>query len=330
MILLLLLPALLIVLAARMSMEWLWFAQFSLESVLQQRWVYALGSAAAATLVVVCRRAGVDPRSSGPCPTEPSWLSGFGYSAALLVCLLTLIASTTLAGGLAVLAFTQPFALSHWPEALAQLGPPSTVLITVILTLALAAALRRRWLGWMSLGVSGCLIFVVGRAWGLWILAFRIPDSGFRDALLNTDSSFALGRFGAWRFGLELVLLLLIFHFSAALWLRLTRAPSLSDWAVARFEPSFRRGLQSWTAALFAVLSALVWLSRYQLLWTRTGVVAGAGWLQDHWLLPLRTGIAGLLLLASLALLAGWLMSVFEGFNSCQSFWWLFFCSLNF
>ena len=308
MILLLLLPALLIVLAARMSMEWLWFAQFNLESVLQQRWVYALVSAAAAALVVVCLSRW--RRSLDHCqdrnPTEPSWLSGFGYSAALLLCLLTLIASTTLAGGLAVLAFTQPFALSHWPEALAQLSPPSTVLITVILTLALAAALRRRWLGWMTLGVSLSFVFVVGRAWGLWILAFRIPDSGFRDALLNTDSSFALGRFGAWRFGLELVLLLLIFHLSAALWLRLTRAPSLSDWAVARFEPSFRRGLQSWTAALFAVLSALVWLSRYQLLWTRTGVVAGAGWLQDHWLLPLRTGIAGLLLLASLALLAGY------------------------
>ena len=41
---LLLLLALLILLAARMSMEWLWFAQFGLESVLQERWIYALTS----------------------------------------------------------------------------------------------------------------------------------------------------------------------------------------------------------------------------------------------------------------------------------------------
>jgi uncharacterized membrane protein (UPF0182 family) len=304
MILLLLLPALLIVLAARMSMEWLWFAQFHLESVLQQRWGYALISAAAATLVVVCLawwRRSLD-RCEHSNQSSTPWLSGSGYSAALLMCLLALLASTSLVGGLAVLAFVQPFALPHWPEAMRQLSGPSTVLIPVVLSLALAAALRRRWLGWITFWVSLCLIVIVARAWGLWILALKIPDSGFRDAVLNTDSSFALGRFSAWHFALELVLLLLVFHLSAALWLRLTRAPSLSDWSVARFEPTLQRGFERWIAALLAVISALVWLSRYQLLWTRTGVVAGAGWLQDHWLLPLRTGIAALLLVASLAL----------------------------
>ena len=306
MILLLLFPALLIVLAARMSMEWLWFAQFRLESVLQQRWGYALAAAAAATVVVVCLawwRRSLD-RCESINQSDTPWLRGSGYSAALLLCLMTLLASTSLTGGLVVLAFSQPFSLPHWPEALRQLSGPSAVLIPVVLSLALAAALRRRWLGWITLWVSLAHIFIVARAWGLWILALRIPDSGFRDALLDMDSSFALGRFAAWRFGLELVLLLLVFHLSAALWRRLTLAPSLSDWTVARFEPALQRGFQRWTAALLAVISALVWLSRYQLLWTRTGVVAGAGWLQDHWLLPLRTGIAGLLLVAALALLA--------------------------
>ena len=265
---------------------------------------YVLISAAAATLVVVCLawwRRSLDRCEHFDQSSTP-WLSGSGYSAALLMCLLTLLASTSLVGGLAVLAFVQPFALPHWPEAMRQLSGPSTVLIPVVLSLALAAALRRRWLGWITFWVSLCLIVIVARAWGLWILALKIPDSGFRDAVLNTDSSFALGRFSAWHFALELVLLLLVFHLSAALWLRLTRAPSLSDWSVARFEPTLQRGFERWIAALLAVISALVWLSRYQLLWTRTGVVAGAGWLQDHWLLPLRTGIAALLLVASLAL----------------------------
>ena len=75
MILLLLLPALLIVLAARMSVEWLWFAQFGLESVLQQRWVYGWCLHAAA-LVVFASLASIPRSLWDPNPTEPSWLSG--------------------------------------------------------------------------------------------------------------------------------------------------------------------------------------------------------------------------------------------------------------
>ena len=306
MILLLLLLALLILLAARMSMEWLWFAQFGLQSVLQERWIYALTSALIAIVVVLVFarwRRSLD-RSEASNQSQTPWLSGVGYSAVLLLTLLLLVASITLASCLAALALVQPFALQHWPEAIGDPGIPFPVLIPVTLLLTSVAVLRRRWFGWITAWLSLCVVVIVARAWGLWILALRIPDSGFRDGLLNVDASFALGRFGAWRFGLELVLLLLTFHLSAALWLRLTRPPCLSDWSVPRFEAPLIKQLQRWMAALFAVLAALVWLSRFQLLWTRTGVVAGAGWLQDHWLLPLRTGTAGLLLLASLSLLA--------------------------
>ena len=95
MILLLLLPALLIVLAARMSMEWLWFAQFGLQSVLQERWMYALTSALIAIVVVLVFarwRRSLD-RSEASNQSQTPWLSGVGYSALLLLTLLLLVAS---------------------------------------------------------------------------------------------------------------------------------------------------------------------------------------------------------------------------------------------
>ncbi len=46
-----------------------------------------------------------------------------------------------------------------------------------------------------------------------------------------------------------------------------------------------------------------MWLSRHQLLWTQDGIVAGAGWLDVHLLLPLRSvGAIALLVLAFVVL----------------------------
>ena len=147
MILLLLLLALLILLAARMSMEWLWFAQFGLESVLQERWIYALTSALVAFVVVLVFarwRRSLDC-SEASNQSQTPWLSGVGYSAVLLLSLLLLVVSTTLASCLAALALVQPFALQHWPEAIGSPGVPVPVLIPVALLLTSVAVLRRRW-----------------------------------------------------------------------------------------------------------------------------------------------------------------------------------------
>ncbi|MGB1195407.1 MAG: UPF0182 family protein [Synechococcus sp.] len=296
--LLLLLPALVVL--ARLHVEVAWFQQFNLEEVyLTRLGLQAAGGAVALGLAVVTilwrRRwmAAYEPTPKGELPA----LRGRTYALCLASTLVVLLSVLVVDTRLAWLAFSQPFLLAHWWSVPFQSSWPLFAFsILLILTITFGLTRSHR-LGLAHLYGSACFCLITARAWGLWALALTIPDSNRVEPLLGADVSFGLGRFSAIALALELLLLQLLLVLSTAIWSRLTRSPCLSDWGFPGWTSQERRLLRPLLSLLFLVLGALLWLSRHQLLWTQNGVVAGAGWLDVHLILPLRDGGSVLLVL---------------------------------
>ena len=301
---LLLLP--LIYLAARMTVEWMWFRQFGWETIVLDRWLLQLLFGAIALLPVwlahwcrakLCRDDADNPQSS-------AWLTGGAFTLVLLVCFGVLVSSCVVMACLTFLAISDPFALEHWYQAITGPGSGMHLVIPIAGSLSAVAVLKRRSTRWLGLSFAFGLIVTVARAWGLWALAMHIPDSGFQDGVLYTDSSFALAQFAALRLAVELALLLVVFNLSAAIWAHLTGRTALSDWSVNGFGSKNVNQLRRWAAIILILFAGWIWLSRHQLLWTANDVLAGAGWLQTHLTLPFRKVWSFLCLLGAAYLVA--------------------------
>ena len=285
---------------ARLQVEWSWFSQFGLEGIYGQRLGFQILGAGLALLLVLITAwwrhrwmLAYVPTPRGEIPA----LRGGVYSLSLLACLTVLLSVLGITTRLAWLAWKQPFFLAHWWSVPFQ--PEWTVLvISILLILLVTFGLgRKRRINLAFLYGCLCLCLVAGRSWALWALAITIPDSGTTDPLLGADLSFGLGRFSAIALVLELVLLQILLTLSTSVWSRLTRTPCLSDWGFPGWNAQERALLRPAMALLLLVLAALTWLVRHQLLWTQSGLVAGAGWLDIHLRLPLRQLVALVLVL---------------------------------
>ncbi|AII49447.1 hypothetical protein KR52_09875 [Synechococcus sp. KORDI-52] len=300
--LLLLLP--LVVFAARMQIEWLWFEQFEWTHVLLKRWLLQLLFAGLAMLPLLAARLWCRQfREQKPSSSQGMSLSGWSYGAALTLCSAAVLISGLLTLDLLALAIRDPFELGDWDQ---HLWPHQRISTVAMLIQAGGIALAMGWprlRPWLARIVAGSLVVVVSRAWGIWSLALWIPDQGLDDPLLGTDLSFGLGRFAGLHLALELWVLGATFTLCFELWCCLARSKAVSDWTSPAFAPRQVQLIRSLSALLVLGLAGLVWLSRHQLLWTQHGLVAGAGWLQEHLTLPFRAGTTLLLVLIALALL---------------------------
>ena len=195
--LLLLLPLLYV--AARLFVEWLWFAQFSWQNILLERWILQIvfaGLAAIPVTLVSRLRLRGRPPGEGSLP-EQSWLRGGLYGLMLLVVLMVLLGSVLSIAALTHLSLSNPLALAAWPPLQQGMQSSARQLLVVVAILTLWVALRRKHLFWITRMASVCLVLISGRSWGIWSLAVVIPSSDYRDGLLNSDASFALARFAA-------------------------------------------------------------------------------------------------------------------------------------
>lgn len=314
--------AVLLVLLLRMQVEWHWFSQFSLQSVLLKRWVAAVTAGVSSLLISsglwLWRRRWLrlaDPLVGADHYGEehrhqPPRLEGWRYGLSLFV--VTTLVITVIASILRVawIAWANPFALGQWWDQPFP-GPtlPWVMALLGLSSLLTTSALRSQRAPLLLLS-SLCIGFSAARGWGLWTLALAIPSSGLHEPLLGADVSFGLGRFSAIALFLELLLAQLLLVLGSGLQRRLTAGQALSDWSVQGLNPAEQRGLRPLLAAILSLLAGLVWLSRHQLLWTQDRVVAGAGWLDVHWVLPLRQGGAfALLALAVLVFPIPWPIS---------------------
>jgi hypothetical protein len=119
---LLLPPALVVV--ARMHVEWTWFVQFNWQSVLLQRWMLQLLFAGVASVPVVLfglwYRAFT--RTDDPPRQQLRPIQGLRFSLLLLVSGVLFLATSVVLSDLAVLAWKQPFSLSHWQDTGLSMG----------------------------------------------------------------------------------------------------------------------------------------------------------------------------------------------------------------
>jgi uncharacterized membrane protein (UPF0182 family) len=308
-----------VLLTARLWVEWSWFNQFGWGMVLLRRLglqlgLFLLGIAVGVALQLwlgrfwrgaapgLCRDTAVQQRRLS--------LAAQAYAGALLLLLIAQLLPLLLLLGMARRLLLDPFNSGAAAGLIAllegilplQTGP---ALATILALLVLVGALLRwpltmpRMLaGFGSLAAAAAL----ARGWGVWSLALLIPRTGVREPLLGADVRFGLARFPALTLLLSLGLALLLLHLAAALWGQLARPPQLSDGRFSGFTPRQLLALRLPLGLLMLAVAAAFWLSRHQLLLSTSGSVPGAGWVDVHLSLPLRT-LAALLALITAALL---------------------------
>ena len=300
--LLFLLP--LVVVAARMQIEWLWFDQFDWTNVLLKRWLLQLLLAGVAMLPLLAARTWSRQfRRRKSTSFQGVSLTGWSYGFGLLFSAGLVLITALLTLDLLALAIRDPSQLGEWKQLL---WPQNQLSSVVRLVQAGGIVLLMAWprlRPWLSRIVAAALMVVVSRAWGIWSLALWIPDTALHDPLLGADLSFGLGRFAGLHLGLELLVLAAAFTLCFELWRVLADAQAISDWSSPSFDPRQIQLVRSLSALLVLGAAGLVWFSRHQLLWTQHGLVAGAGWLQVHLSLPFRAFATLLLVLIAVALL---------------------------
>ena len=309
----LLLLAACLVLGARLWIEWHWFAQFRFEAVLLRRWgLQLLGAGTGLALGLALQRwLGWFWRRSRPAagalgrPLRPLRfsLATWPYLGALVLLVVAQLLPLLLLLRLAERLAFNPFDPRRLHGLVALGGLPWPSLLPLLALIALVLLLQpRRMARLLAALASGAAALVLARSWGLWSLALAAPEAGLREPVFAADISFGLVRFPALALGLTLALALWVSALAAALWGVLARPPQLSDGRFHGFSAAELQALRLPCALACLLLAGAFWLGRHQLLLSTFGSVPGAGWLDLHLILPLRTLAALVALLSAVAL----------------------------
>ena len=294
------------VLAARLWVEWSWFEQFAKGPVLLRRWLLQVGLMGLGLGLGLGLQGWLSRfwRSGSADPGERRFgLAPAGYAAALGLLALAQLVPLALLLRLAQRLVLTPFDPRRLHGLTLLNGLPFSLLLLLAGLLAALLAWPRRAPRLVAALASLATATVLGRAWGVWSLALLAPDSGVREPMLSADISFGLVRFPALALGLTLLLALGTCHLAAGLWALLARPPQLSDGRFHGFTPAQLVQLRRPLGSLALLVASSFWLGRHQLLLSTAGSVPGAGWLDVHLVLPLRTLAALVTLLTAVALL---------------------------
>lgn len=290
-------------LLARAWIEWRWFAQFDLTAVIGRRWALQLLAAAIGLGIGWAMETWLThlwrlPRDGDRrMPLPPAAYAG---------CLLLLALGQILPGLLLLRLARRLVADPFVPTPLLGILEPSPAPLAPLLLLSLAACAALLWRPVGAARVLAALAAVaasvcLARGWGLWSLALVAPDAGVREPMLGADASFGLVRFPALVLALTLLGAVLLTALSAGLWGLMARSPQLSDGRFLGFSAPQLRALRRPLGLLSLTAAAAFWLGRHQLLLSTQGSVPGAGWLDIHVSLPLRSLASLLALLLALA-----------------------------
>ena len=310
-----------ILLLGRMAVEWHWFGQFELQSVLLRRWglqlvafvlVFGGGSLLQLKQLQRCWRLRQEATTK-PLGPEPLLRLGGSRLLLALVALLLLLAT-----GLAYLVL-QARDLIGAPFS-GQVITGFTVLLDLppLLPLGLAAGLLIplliRPLVTLRITLAAALAAsatALARGWSLWLPALLAAPFGERDPLVGLDLSFTVLRLPALKLLLSVLLAQGVVGLAACLLLCLSEGTSLSDGAFPGLSRAQQRVLQPQLAFLAVVAALISGLAPFDLMVEGSGIASGAGYVDLHVRLPLRLLLALLLLLTALGLLVplpkGWL-----------------------
>jgi len=294
------------VVASRLWIEWSWFAQFGWQAVLARRWfIQILGALLGVGLGFALQRWLQWFWSQAPRAGEGArfsfrgWPYGLLLSGSALMQLLPLLLLLELARRLLLNPFDPR--RFHGLVLLAQ-GHPVQIALGLVLVLLLLVW-PRTLARFMAAASAVAASIALARGWGIWTLALVAPDQGMADPLLGADVSFVLVRFPAIALALTLLLALLLAHLGAASWGSLAARGQLSDWRFAGLSQVQLLSLRLPVGVLALGMAGAFWLARHQLLLSTLGVVPGAGWVDVHVALPLRSFAAFASLLMGMLLL---------------------------
>lgn len=294
------------VLGARLWVEWSWFEQFAKGQVLLRRWLLQFGLTGLGLGLGLGLQGWLSQlwRSSSVYSSERRFgLAPAGYAAALGLLALAQLVPLALLLRLAQRLVLAPFDPRRLHGLTLLNGLPFSLLLLLAGLLAALLVWPRRAPRLVAALASLATATVLGRAWGVWSLALLAPDSGVREPMLWADISFGMVRFPALGLGLTLLLALGTCHLAAGLWGLLARPPQLTDGRFHGFTPAQLVQLRWPLGSLALLVAGSFWLGRHQLLLSTAGSVPGAGWLDVHLALPLRTLAALVALLTAIALL---------------------------
>ncbi len=129
----------------------------------------------------------------------------------------------------------------------------------------------------------------ISRAWQYWALALNVTNTGIKEEFFGTDISFSLARYPAISLFIHLNILILTLLLLTTLWKKFTISKTLSDWEFEGFSSLEINKFRPITSLILLLSSIILWLSRYQFLWSQDGIVSGAGWIDTHVLIPVRS-----------------------------------------
>jgi len=306
---------------ARMAVEWHWFGQFELQSVLLRRWalqvlafllVFGGGCLLQLKQLQRCWRL---RQQAGHKPLGHDPLFQMRGRALFLTVLALLL---LLAAGLAYLVLQARALIAAPFSGQAITGLSVLFQLSPLLPLGLAAALLLPLLRWPLTSLRIILTAALAasatalaRGWSLWLPALLAAPFGERDPLVGLDLSFTVLRLPALKLLLSVVLAQGVVGLAACLLLCLSEGTSLSDGAFPGLSQEQQRVLQPQLAVLAVVAALISALAPFDLMVEGSGVASGAGFVDLHVRLPLRLLLALLLVLTALGLLVplpkGWL-----------------------
>ena len=162
----------LLVCAAHLQVELAWFHQFDLQSVLLQRWLIQLASAAAA--VVLIGLASLWWRSLVFIETveRRAWIRGWRYGLALTTACFLRVGGATVIGLLLWQVLDDPAGMSDW-WVISGRGFRWLLLLGINSSCLLRSRLQR----WSHVLVTLAFVLAVSRSWQIWALALAIPSA---------------------------------------------------------------------------------------------------------------------------------------------------------
>ncbi len=283
-----------IILLSRYHIEWLWFSQFNLQSVLikqiQIQVLCILISTIGAVFLIFWQekwRKIISIKKS--IVRAQRFYSGWIYTLSLLGSLIATNIALLIIILITVTSLVDPYSTYSW-WTLEAVAPYKNVTLILIASINLVLFLNRSKGAYYTL-ITGCIGFIVSitRCWGIWALGLSIPNSNILEPVYQSDISFSLGIYPALILICTICLAILSLTLFTSLWIYLTTKSNLSDWQVSGLDTTKKNHIKPILILIILLIGSLFWLSRHEFLWTQNEIFAGASWLDINFSIPLRT-----------------------------------------
>nr|YP_002049475.1 hypothetical protein PCC_0855 [Paulinella chromatophora]ACB43265.1 hypothetical protein PCC_0855 [Paulinella chromatophora] len=271
--------------------EWCWFNQFELSSILWKRWLLHWAGAYIGLSIGIALQYWLGLLWT---PTKrqetSSIINPLVYGVILFFIGVNSISPLILLATIARRLLQNPFypRRLHGLFFLQEISQPLALLLfcSGMLLLLLKPRASARLLNSIT---SVLITIILSRGWSLWIPAFMATPVGEWDPVFGADLSFTLLRFPALALILTIFITLASQVISAGLWGIIAQPTHLSEGFFTGLQGKQIQILRWPLSIMLGLVGAGFWLARHQLLLSTSGSVQGAGWLDLHLTLPFRT-----------------------------------------